>query len=300
MFFSLSKETEQKIDRLVEKYSGISGFKDTDLWVPGYSFSEGKMIRSFICLEAGEHSENAVICSAVIHMIHSASLVLDDIHDEDTVRRNHPSCWVKNGKNQAMNIGNYLLSSGINLLLDLDTESGKKVQMCEQCVTCIKRMIHGQMLDLKLKGNNLLSRDEYMECAELKTGALFKLSVSLPLILSEVEPEKRIISERVFEKLGIIFQIFDDLLDLKGFKSGRKKFSDLSMERCNFIRVFGDYRMEYPFNDDNSVTKGIEKVVDFIRAEIFQVQEQTEELPLSLRSISNDFISFIVNHGAVA
>lgn len=174
--------------------------------------SGGKRIRPVLCLAvaeaAGGDPERALSAAAALELVHSFSLVHDDLPsmDDDAERRGRPSVHVAFGEGIALLSGDALLAEALRLALSYDDPG-----IARELVDATLRMIGGQYLDITGDDGDL------EQLHRLKTGALFSASVGLGLRVAGV-PEAEQASWRAFgEELGLLFQVVDDILDGDGY-----------------------------------------------------------------------------------
>jgi geranylgeranyl diphosphate synthase type II len=172
----------------------------------------GKRVRPVICLAtaeaAGGSAEAALPAAAALELVHSFSLVHDDLPamDDDDERRGRPSLHVAFGEGVALLAGDALLAEAFRLALTYPTTA-----LARELADATLGMIGGQYLDITGAGSDLA------ELHRLKTGRLFAASVGLGLWAAEV-PEAEQAPWRAFgEELGLLFQIVDDVLDGDGY-----------------------------------------------------------------------------------
>jgi geranylgeranyl diphosphate synthase, type II len=174
--------------------------------------SGGKRIRPVLCLAVGEAAgaepERCLPAAAAVELVHTFSLVHDDLPalDDDDERRGRPSAHVAYGEAVALLAGDALLAEAFRLALSYPTPA-----VGRELAQATLGMIGGQYLDVTG------SAVELAELHRLKTGALFSASVGVALSAAEVlEAEQR--PWRAFgNELGLLFQIVDDVLDGDGF-----------------------------------------------------------------------------------
>ena len=174
----------------------------------------GKRIRPVICLAtaeaAGAAVEAALPAAAAIELVHSFSLVHDDLPalDDDDERRGRPTLHVAYGEGVALLAGDALLAEAFRLALSYPTTA-----VARELAEATLGMIGGQYLDIT--GNDA----DLAELHRLKTGRLFAASVGLGLWAAAV-PEAEQAPWRAFgEELGLLFQIVDDVLDGDGYSA---------------------------------------------------------------------------------
>jgi geranylgeranyl diphosphate synthase type II len=171
----------------------------------------GKRIRPVVCLAvteaAGGDPEEALPAAAALELVHTFSLVHDDLPalDDDPERRGRPSAHVAFGEGVALLAGDALLAEALRLALSYDDPA-----IARELVEATLRMIGGQYLDIT-GGADLEALHR------LKTGALFEASVGLGLRVAGV-PEAEQPPWRAFgAELGLLFQVVDDILDGDGY-----------------------------------------------------------------------------------
>jgi geranylgeranyl pyrophosphate synthase len=165
-----------------------------------------------ICLAtaeaAGMEPEHALPAAAAVELVHTFSLVHDDLPalDDDRVRRGQPSTWARYGEAVAILAGDALLAEAFRLALSYSTPA-----VARELAQATLGMIGGQYLDI-----TGTAPDE-ATLHRLKTGCLFAASVALGLWVAEV-PEREQAPWRAFgAELGLLFQIVDDILDGDGY-----------------------------------------------------------------------------------
>jgi geranylgeranyl pyrophosphate synthase len=192
----------------------------------------GKRVRPVICLAtaeaAGVEPEIALPAAAAVELVHTFSLVHDDLPalDNDEVRRGNPSVWARYGEAVAILAGDALLAEAFRLALSYPSPA-----VGRELAQATLGMIGGQYLDI-----TGTAPDE-ATLHKLKTGCLFSASVGLALWAAEV-PEQEQKAWRAFgDELGLLFQIVDDILDGDGFvlthgEDGARTLADEAAERA--------------------------------------------------------------------
>jgi geranylgeranyl pyrophosphate synthase len=172
----------------------------------------GKRVRPVLCLAtaeaAGADAERALPAAAAIELVHSFSLVHDDLPalDDDDVRRGRPSTHARFGEAVAVLAGDALHAEAFRLALSYRTP-----EVARELAQATLGMIGGQYLDIT-RGT-----DDLAELHRLKTGALFSACIGCALWVAEV-PEAEQAPWRAFGgELGLLFQVVDDLLDGDGY-----------------------------------------------------------------------------------
>jgi octaprenyl-diphosphate synthase len=179
----------------------------------------GKRIRPIILLLASE------ICSGSYHqslnaalaveMMHSASLIHDDLLDQGLVRRNLPSAPEKFGPSKALLCGDYLIAKSIEFI----SPYGEKV--IRDFGRAGMDMAAGEVLDLRFDTDQFEERN-YYECIYKKTASLFAISASIGAYTGGADDELATSFNRFGNSLGTAYQIVDDILEFLEVVEGKK------------------------------------------------------------------------------
>jgi geranylgeranyl diphosphate synthase type II len=192
----------------------------------------GKRVRPVLCLATGDAIgvavENLLPAAAAVELVHSFSLVHDDLPalDDDRERRGAPSVWVAYDEATAILAGDALLAEAFRLALTYRTPA-----VARELVAATLGMIGGQQLDLQ-------GVADLGHLHSLKTGALFSAAVMCALWAADVpigehEPWRAFAGE-----LGLLFQVVDDVLDGDGFvltvgEDGARRLADEAADRAH-------------------------------------------------------------------
>jgi len=181
----------------------------------------GKKIRpSMVVLSAvavGGAPKEALKTAAAVELIHTFSLIHDDIMDEDDMRRGEPSVHVLWGEPMAILAGDTLFSKAFETVLEtpINNVSYERVVGALKTVvdSCIK-ICEGQASDMCFEGNFDVSEEAYMNMIYKKTGALIAASTKSGAIIGGGTPEQVEILAEYGRLVGLAFQIQDDYLDV--------------------------------------------------------------------------------------
>jgi geranylgeranyl diphosphate synthase type II len=171
----------------------------------------GKRVRPVLCLATGDaigaRVENLLPAAAAVELVHSFSLVHDDLPalDDDTERRGAPTVWAQYGEASAILAGDALLAEAMRLALTYPSGG-----VARELVEATLSMIGGQQLDLE-------GTADLDHLHALKTGALFSASVMCGLWAAEVPVSEHAPWRAFAGELGLLFQIVDDVLDGDGY-----------------------------------------------------------------------------------
>jgi octaprenyl-diphosphate synthase len=152
-----------------------------------------------------------VFLASLVEMIHTASLIHDDIIDNARTRRGVESVHARWGPNITVLLGDYLYIKSIGLSLQ-----AKDDRIIGILMDISARMIEGELAEYAMSGDTGISEDEYLGIIGNKTAALFSTCCRLGAILGRASPEEENDVAEYGRNLGMCFQIIDDLLDITG------------------------------------------------------------------------------------
>lgn len=183
--------------------------------------------------------------AAAIEMIHTYSLIHDDLPcmDNDDLRRGQPTNHVKFKENIAVLAGDALLNEAMILMMNYALgNSGNSLRAAYEIAVAAgaEGMIGGQVVDIISEGEEI-SKDQLEYMHSKKTGELIKASILAGGILANAPAKDLRSLEEYGSKLGLVFQIKDDILDVVGDKNvlGKNTHADEERNKTNFISVFG-------------------------------------------------------------
>ncbi|MBH43270.1 MAG: farnesyl-diphosphate synthase [Rickettsiales bacterium] len=229
----------------------------------------GKRLRPILLLEVckifGVNYDQAIRVAICIELIHCYSLVHDDLPsmDDDSIRRGHPTCHIKYNEATAILVGDAFLTLAFEILSEKKTHPDAEVRC--KLINELSRssglsgMVGGQKLDLEAESKKL-KLSEIKNLQKLKTGELFRFSCVAGSILAKKGKQDFENLEKFAYKLGLAFQIQDDLLDVTGdeSKTGKKLKKDLRRGKQTFISFMGVTRAK------KSAEKLIEEALNII------------------------------------
>ncbi|MGM0591118.1 MAG: polyprenyl synthetase family protein [Halobacteriota archaeon] len=193
----------------------------------------GKRVRPAVtilsCEAAGGEPADAVDFAVGIELVHNASLVIDDIIDRSDVRRNEPSAWASFGYGPAIIASDGLLGEAF-ALFSADEEATQIV------AEAMVELGEGEATELAAQPTN---EAEYMELARRKTGALFRAAAELGVVADGGDPFTVESFGEFAERVGIAFQIRDDVLDATADAAdlGKPTGQDAEMDRPSLVQV---------------------------------------------------------------
>lgn len=187
----------------------------------------GKRIRPLLLLLSakalGFHGESCIRLGAVVEMLHTATLVHDDIIDEADIRRGRPSANAKWGSAKCVLAGDWLYMQSFRTALE-----ERNFHILDMLIGLTQQMVEGELLQMQKLGH-LINEEEYFDLIFRKTAMLFCVSMQLGAALAGAD---EMVERRLGEygrNLGLAFQIVDDVLDLTGEETtlGKPAASDL-------------------------------------------------------------------------
>ena len=244
------KKNAKKIDKFLLKF--LKKQKKSLLIAPmKYGIvSGGKKIRSTIIFDTGKmlkvkEKKLLSICTAV-ECIHSYSLIHDDLPcmDNDLMRRGKPSTHKKFGEATAVLAGNSLLTLAFEIISDKknfisDKQKNEIINLLSYC-SGHTGIAGGQELDLKFE-NKIKKLNQIIDMQKKKTGRLFNFCFQSVAIIANKNKKEREALGKIGEEIGLLFQLVDDYLDLKGSKKllGKPIKKDNKKGKSTLINLLG-------------------------------------------------------------
>ena len=248
------KEYQEIVNKELEKY-----IKDKDCYekilnesVEYSLMAGGKRLRPILVLDTyklfKDDYENVIPYAIALEMIHNFSLIHDDLPeiDNDDFRHGIPTNHKKFNHATALLAGDALFNQAyIVLSEDLKKEPVqellvRKIRSFNEFSKAVDRMIAGEYLDTELE-NKQIEKELLKYIHENKTGALLKLSVRMGAILAGASEEDL---EKLFcfaDKIGLAFQIKDDILSEEGDEkiTGKPVGNDRELNKCTYVSFYG-------------------------------------------------------------
>lgn len=248
------KRRAEKTQQALEAYlPPEEGLQKTVVSAMRYAVSGGgKRIRPSLMMEFytlfGGHEEDILPFACALEMIHSYSLVHDDLPcmDDDAMRRGKPSCHIQFGEWQALLAGDALLTFAFETAA---TSTDYAVIAPQQACLCIAElakaagiygMVGGQTADLESEGK-AVSLSVLEELHLMKTGALIRAAGKIGALAAGAEHEAVEMADEYCKLLGLAFQIKDDILDVEGdpLLLGKPAGSDAKKDKSTYVTCLG-------------------------------------------------------------
>jgi geranylgeranyl pyrophosphate synthase len=177
-------------------------------------------------------------CADIVELIHTGSLVIDDIEDGSSVRRGRPALHVQFGLPIALNTGNWLYFWPFELLRETELPADQIFYLYERCHRTLLRAHFGQAVDLGARVDSLPQHRVAAVCLasmKLKTGALMGFASILGGAIARASEDVLSILDQFGQDLGVSLQMFDDLGNLIGKCEPAKRYEDLSLSRPSWV-----------------------------------------------------------------
>ncbi len=187
----------------------------------------GKRIRPALLLLSAKlldyQGEGAVRLGAVIEIIHTATLVHDDIIDDAKTRRGRPAANTQWGNSKCVLAGDWLYMQAFKIAVQ-----ERNFRILDSLIDLTQQMVEGELLQIEKLGR-LITLDEHFDLIFRKTACLFSVCMRLGAILGGATPQQEEALAKYGHDLGMAFQIVDDVLDLTASEDvlGKPVASDL-------------------------------------------------------------------------
>lgn len=240
LYLPIREEIEQVEEILREELRSDHPFVDR-LVQHGFRLG-GKRLRPALLLlsgkACGEMTRDHIVLAAVMEMIHTASLIHDDVLDDAILRRHLRTVNAQWDNEASVLLGDYLFARSMCLASSLESKFASRAiseatgMMCE-----------GELRQVGSRGNFQLGEEDYIAIISGKTAAMYACCCRLGAYHSGADPEVREALARFGQQFGIAFQITDDVLDLRGNETvaGKSLGTDLNKQKPTLpvIRLLG-------------------------------------------------------------
>lgn len=246
-----SNVLKTEVEGFLEKYFQEKGSYNKRIYeAMSYSINiGGKRIRPVLmlltCSMYREDYNDIMPVAAAIEMIHTYSLIHDDLPcmDDDDLRRGKPTSHKVFGEAMAVLAGDALLNEAMNILFKFCIDRDKKALRASRLISeaaGADGMIGGQVVDILSEGK-VISTEQLLYMHNKKTGELIKAAILAGAILGGAPEEDEKLLLEFGAKLGLVFQVKDDILDVVGNATllGKNTNSDTEHSKTNFITTYG-------------------------------------------------------------
>ena len=203
----------EKIDSALQKELEL--YSESEFCDPlKYALDGGKRIRPIITLLAaecvGQIDENVYAGACAIELLHTESVIHDDIIDNETQRRHKDPFHIKYGYNTSVLTGDFVLGLILNISSRLD-----KARVTKDLATAAMLMSEGEVLEGKLEESEDVTFEDYIKVMDYKTATAFEMAAKLGAVISGGSEEEISGLAEYGKNIGIAYQIKDDLMDWK-------------------------------------------------------------------------------------
>ncbi|MBK9215885.1 MAG: polyprenyl synthetase family protein [Chloracidobacterium sp.] len=256
--------------------------------------SGGKRIRPALLIMANYavggrgDAENVIRLATVMEMLHTATLVHDDIIDNADIRRNRSSVNARFGNQTAVLMGDWLYMSAFET-----TVKERSLDILDILTRLTRKMTEGELIQLTRIGRIDITEEEYLDILRRKTAFLFSACGEVGAILGGADDERRAALRDFGMELGIAFQLADDLLDLTGETQqlGKAAGSDLIEGKVTLPLIY--LLKEYP-----DVKQDIERIM--FDGEYAQVSREDVRQLLASKGVLDGVRTRIAGHAEAA
>jgi len=288
-------EIERKIRRFT--YSPNPLVKE----ISKYLFKKpGKKIRPAVltlCAKLCNYTGNDhILMGTLVEMIHTASLIHDDIIDDSDKRRGKETIHTRWGPNITVLLGDYLYINTIGA--SLNTEN---LEITKLLLQASSKMIEGEMNEYYLSGDLSITEEDYLNILDKKTASLFSACTQIGGKLAGSQEKQITLLKKFGTYFGMSFQLIDDLLDYSGNPEslGKPVLSDLREGRITLPLIYtfnndgheNRNRISELFNQKNFSKYSLKSIIDIVKSNgaLDYTLQKANEFSTLARNILNDF-----------
>ncbi len=253
----LIKDYKQYLDKINEALK-----RELDLYSASefveplqYALDGGKRIRPLILLLSAESigncDENAYAAACAVELLHTESVIHDDIIDNETLRRRKDPFHIKYGYNTSILTGDFVLGLILNIASRINNP-----RIAGELATTAMMMSDGEMIETRLESSEDVTFDDYLKVMEYKTATAFEAASKIGAILGGGTEDQILALAEYGKNVGIAYQIHDDLQD---WNNEEKLFNVLIKKSSDPRDVFN--HMDYLLKDYSLKSKaGLRKI----------------------------------------
>lgn len=208
-----------------------------------YPGAGGKRLRPLLATivseAVGGRADAAMPFGIALEMVHNFTLVHDDVMDEDDTRRGLKTVHSLYGIPEAILAGDAMFARAFEIVLDSDVPSSDLVELTDILARSVRLLAEGQQMDMDFESRDEVSSEEYLKMIERKTAVLYSAAAQGGAIVGGASEAQQ---ESLFEYgrlMGLGFQIWDDVLDLRSDKQtfGKPVLNDIRNGKKTLIAV---------------------------------------------------------------
>ncbi len=264
------------------------------------------------------HINRSLPAALAVEMVHNFTLLHDDIMDGDVMRHGKPTVNAKWDDNTAILAGDGLFVVALEQLNAYRDNPSLYAKLMPALLSAVISVSEGQADDLEFEDRDDVSLDNYLQMVLNKTAKLLSVSAKLGACLAGADEKTCMLVENIFNELGIIFQIQDDLLELTASEEtmGKSLGSDLVKKKKTYPFLYAKENLD--INNWNKFVATIDKVFieahgvhpairileenlvfdrihELIKLRHVTIQEMINKLPSGSQKMFNSIVEFIMN-----
>lgn len=260
------------------KQSFLTNNKLLNKWLSHQKKSKGKFIRAQLALAAGELLDlpkNTVIkWATACELMHTASLVHDDICDQDVKRRGDKTIWKKYGIPAAICTGDFLIAQAFNKISEIETGWHQTI-LLKSLSDSVKKILDGQVRDVEVNVKKV-SLKEYEKIAYEKTGPLLMTPLDGMFRCKELTEAEITGLVNLMHIIGLVYQMINDLNNAMSDKT------DITLKHMNFINIINnDKGKSRKSNFNDSIEQGKEVIIK----KLSKIDRYIHQVPIILQPI---------------
>ncbi len=246
----------KKIDTALE--SELSLYSESEfIDMLRYALEGGKRIRPIILVLAaeaiGKLDENTFRASCAVELLHTESVIHDDIIDNETLRRSKDPFHIKYGYNTSILTGDFVLGMILSISSNLNNP-----RITKDLATTAMMMSEGEMIEGSLEESEDVTLDDYLKVIEYKTATAFEVAARIGAIIGGGTESQIEGLTQYGKNIGIAYQIRDDLLDWKN----EDKLFNLLIKKSNDPRDIFNKMEELQKHYSEKARLGLRKISD--------------------------------------
>ena len=188
--------------------------------------TKGKQLRPMLVLLAAKMchgvNEKTIQTAVAMELLHTASLIHDDVVDHSPTRRGQPSVQALFGNKVAVLVGDFLLARVIEITAKL-----RNLKILTIVADMGKTLSSGEIMQLHAHASQWIDEERYMQVIDQKTAALFAACTQAGAASSGASPKQETLLREFGRQLGLVFQMKDDVLDYSEQEIGKPTLSDI-------------------------------------------------------------------------
>lgn len=224
--------------------------------IAGYILgSGGKRLRPKLVLMMGEavgvDPEKIMPMAYSVEILHTASLLHDDVVDGTEIRRFKPTANQVYGDKPALLAGDFLSATAMDIIFSLGN-----IRLAQSIVRTIKKMAEGELKEIEYAASFHKNINAYLDIIYLKTASLFELCTITPGLIADLDPVRIEALADFGKSIGMAFQIVDDVINVYPLKDDDKDACNDIFERKSTLPLI------YLFNDRPDLISGLSTTED--------------------------------------